>query len=443
MRRAVTMPLPLDPLRIALAAMMLITIGRVHQHFAFLSPLRPALLLSLGGFVYAFLNPGALTRAKITATWPARVVMGIGAMAVLSAIFGISQGGSASALVADFSKVLLLWLLLVLALRDARDLSLIVWSYLLGVAFLCWLCIFVVDTTMYYGSRAARLDSSAMHMFDPNDIGVILTMSIPLAVLQLHASRTLGKAAVCAIVAASGWSIVLGGSRGAFVGLAVVSLTLLVLMKNVSAIKRVGAVAVIAFVVVAAAPPGYWDQMNTIVNPKEDYNWASQDGRRQIWTRGVGYMMDRPLFGVGIDNFRRAEGTISPKARNRLPGEGIVFTAPHNSFVQVGAELGVPGLLLWTSLVLGGIVGMFRLHRRLPREWAQGDAEERYLFLATLYLPVSLIGFAVTASFVSFAYLDPIYILAAFLTATYVSVWEKLGIGPGARRRVRRGRRPC
>ena len=429
------MTLPMDPLRITLAAMMLITIGRVHQHFAFLSPLRPALLLSMGAFVYAFLNPRVLTRASITATWPARVVMGIGAMAVLSCIFGISQGGSANALIADFSKVLLLWLLLVLALRDARDLSLIVWGYLLGVGFLCWLCIFVVDTTMYYGSRAARLDSSAMHMFDPNDIGVIFVMSIPLAVLQLQASRVVGKVAAGAILAASGWAIVLGGSRGGFVGLALVSLTLLVVVKNVSVIKRVGAVAVIAFVVVAAAPPGYWDQMNTIVNPKADYNWASQDGRRQIWSRGMGYMMDYPLFGVGIDNFRRAEGTISPKAKNRLPGSGIVFTAPHNSFVQVAAELGIPGFLLWSSLVLGGIVGMFRLHRRLPREWADGDAEERYLFLATVYLPASMIGFAVTASFVSFAYLDPIYILAAMLTATYVSVWAKLGVGPGVRRR--------
>src|SRR5256886_14550022 len=85
-------------------------------------------------------------------------------------------------------------------------------------------------------------------------------------------------------------------------------------------------------------------------------------------------MLDYPAFGIGINNFERAEGTISDKARRSFAGDPIRWVAPHNSFVQVGAELGLPGLILWSSLIVGGIVGMSRLRRRLPPAWR---SEER------------------------------------------------------------------
>jgi hypothetical protein len=69
---------------------------------------------------------------------------------------------------------------------------------------------------------------------------------------------------------------------------------------------------------------------------------------------------------------------------------------------------------------------MVRLRRRLPRSWANGTREERFLYLATMYLTVALVGFGVTAVFVAFAWLDIIYILAAFMAGLYVCVWRLL-----------------
>ena len=59
--------------------------------------------------------------------------------------------------------------------------------------------------------------------------------------------------------------------------------------------------------------------------------------------------------------------------------------------------VGIPGLVLWCSLVFGGMVSCVRLRRRLPRAWLKGDAEERFLYQATLYLQLAFIGFAVCA----------------------------------------------
>jgi O-antigen ligase len=183
---------------------------------------------------------------------------------------------------------------------------------------------------------------------------------------------------------------------------------------HVSILKRVVFLGAVGGALALSAPPGYWQQMQTILKPSTDYNWSAGDGRREIAKRGMGYMMSYPVFGVGIHNFGRAEGTISEKARRHVPGTGIVWVAPHNSFVQIGAETGIPGLAIWCSLLIGSIVGLTRLRRRLPPSWARGDPEQRFIYFAAVYVPISIIGFTVTCTFLSFAYLDPVYILTAF-----------------------------
>jgi O-antigen ligase len=167
---------------------------------------------------------------------------------------------------------------------------------------------------------------------------------------------------------------------------------------------------------IVAAPEGYWKSMQSIVSdPKADYNWDAVNGRRQVARRGIQYMRAYPVFGVGINNFPMAEGTISDKAKNLIPGHGIRWTAPHNSFVQAGAETGVTGLLLWVSLVIANIVIPLRLARRMPKAWRRGTPDQRFLSFAALYLPIAQIGFAVTAFFVSFAWLEPLYLLSALV----------------------------
>ncbi len=91
--------------------------------------------------------------------------------------------------------------------------------------------------------------------------------------------------------------------------------------------------------------------------------------------------------------------------------------------------MGVPGLLLWLALIFGGIGAMINLRRRLGKQWARGDPEQRFLYYAALYFPISLIGFSVTSAFVSFAYIDPLYLMAAYMTGLYSSVRVKVGQG--------------
>jgi len=189
----------------------------------------------------------------------------------------------------------------------------------------------------------------------------------------------------------------------------------------------VSILAVVAAGLFFSAPEGYWKQMSTILNLKEDYNYSVDYGRKAIAKRGLGYMLGRPLFGVGVANFPRAEGTISPIANTRLSeGLSVEWIAPHNTYVNVGAEMGIPALTIWVSLLLGGTVGLWRLRRRLPPSWAHESAERKFLSDACLFLPISFLGFAVTSIFLSHAYTIVPYVIFAYLGGLHLLVHREL-----------------
>jgi O-antigen ligase len=178
---------------------------------------------------------------------------------------------------------------------------------------------------------------------------------------------------------------------------------------------RVSAVALAALVLVVTASGQYWRQMGTIVSDT-DYNQTAETGRLEIWKRGIGYLLEYPVFGVGANNFPAAEGTLSPLAYRQQYGVGVRWNAPHNSYIQVGAELGFPGLLLFIGLLVAAF-GALSAHVRRARARRDGSAggcnEPRLQTDLSQALTASLIGFVVGAFFLSLAYHEMLYTLVA------------------------------
>lgn len=414
----------LDGYRLFMTLLTIITISRIHQHFPALSIFRPAMVLVGVAGIYAFLNPKQLAAESVLRTWPARVVVAFSVLACISVPFGISLGNSALFIIEDYSKVVMYAVLLILAVRNVRDLYTFVWAYVVSTGILVWMSLFVFGLSKA-GSRTARLGN--MYSYDANDVGLVVLVGLGLTLLTLQTSGKVGRVVSGVILVGIGATIARTGSRGAFVGLLAVGMALLLLLKSVSMARRVGFVLVTALALALWAPEGYWDQMNTIKDPTQDYNWSSKDGRKEVAMRGIEYMLNRPLFGLGINNFSKAECYLSDKALDHVAGTGLRCTAPHNSYVQAGAELGIPGLLLWCALLFGGIRGMLVLRRQFPVGWAAGNSEERFLYLAPLYLAVAMVGFAVSSFFVSFAWADPVYYLAALMASMYSVAKRRLG----------------
>lgn len=410
-----------DPLRVLLFVLTILTISRVHQHYPMLAKFRPALLLITASIGYAYLNPRYLTRGNVLKNWPMRLVAILAILACLSVAFGISLGGSASFILGTYSKTLAYAFLLAISIRHARDLFTFVWAYVIACAILAYFSLFVFGLSTGGASYVARL--SELYTYDSNDLGVVMMIGLPLTLLLLTVERGAKRWFLLLNLLGISAAMARSGSRGGFLGFVAVGAAGLLLANSVSAARRLSILAAALLVLAVGAPPGYWKQIGTIANPTEDYNFSSIEGRRAIMERGVGYIARYPVFGLGIGNFGRAECTLSSKALGRVNGP-LRCSAPHNSYLQAGAEIGVAGFFVWSALVIGGIVAPLRLRKRLPRSWRKGAPTERFIYGATTFFSVAMIGFAVTSFFVSFAWLDPIYVMAAFITGLYVATRE-------------------
>jgi O-antigen ligase len=413
-------PTRYDLLRVVLFVLTLTTLSRLHEAFPLFRQTRPALVLFVVAVLAGALQIHKLGWESALRWWPTRAVLALFLLAAIGSPFGMSLGGSASFVLQNYSKVIVFGLLLMLTIRGASDLRLYIWAFVLACGVLNYLAIFVFDLSSGMDNMVRRL--SNLYTYDANDLGCVLMVGLPLSVLMFQTSRWRGRVVSGLVIVGMGVAVARSGSRGAFLGLIATGLALLLLARGMSLVRRAGILVAVLATLSVAAPAGYWDQMRTLQDPKSDYNWNERDGRRQVAQRGIRYMLDNPVFGLGINNFGRAEGTISGKNDDN-PNRGMRWVAAHNSFVQVGAEMGFPGLLLFSGIVLGGIAGMLRLRRRLQSAGRTATEDERFTYLASTYLPASLVGFAVTAFFVSFAYMDLIYVVAAFMTGTYQSAW--------------------
>jgi len=138
-----------------------------------------------------------------------------------------------------------------------------------------------------------------------------------------------------------------------------------------------------------------------------------------IWKRGMGYVAERPLLGLGPDNFTRrsASGRMVTRAS---------FMATHNTFLQIWTEMGTLGLCIFVGIIIRGSWSLIALRRRLPRHWVNGTSDERFLFLLTGYVPVAFMGFSASAFFVTHGYSVMYYVLVAFLSGLLLLVKRKL-----------------
>jgi O-antigen ligase len=416
-----------DPLRMVLFILTVITISRVHQHYPVLAKFRLAVLLVIAAVGYAYLNPRYLTRANVLRLWPMRLVAALGAWACCSAAFGISLGGSAAFILDTYAKTLAYAFMIAVSIRHVRDLFTFVWAYVVSCGILAFFSLFVFGMDWSEATHSVRLND--LYTYDSNDLGVVMMVGLPLTLLLFTVVRGTKRLFLLLVLIGIAATMAHSGSRGGFLGFVAVGCAALILVDAVSPARRILVFATLAIALAIGAPYGYWKQMATILSPKDDYNFTEIDGRKAVMERGIGYMKQHPAFGLGIHNFARAECTISPKLAALRINRGIKCSAPHNSYLEAGAELGVPGGLVFGSLVIGLILGPLRLRRRLPNSWRRGTESERFIYGATSFFAVAMVGFAVTSSFVSFAWIDPVYVMAGLLTGLYVATRVELEKG--------------
>lgn len=196
---------------------------------------------------------------------------------------------------------------------------------------------------------------------NPNDLAALslVVLGVALGFASSAASWTLvrlgaGISAILLLVV-----ILLTQSRGAFIGLAVGLGPALVL----SVLKR-PRLLVPAFVMGLAIstliPASVWERLagiekvasvSTIAEADPE---GSAEQRFEIQKVALRIVVDNPVFGVGLGAYKLENARYAPELGPR---------DTHNTYLNLAAEVGVPGFLLWCALVWSVLRYAYRSRR--------------------------------------------------------------------------------
>jgi putative inorganic carbon (hco3(-)) transporter len=383
-----------DALLVCVAGYILTSVGRIHQLFSVLGAIHLAAITGLLAVGLWLMDTSRQRQSRTVGGATTRLGGLLLFWMILSVPSALRLGNSFDVVFDNFIKTALMSFVVAASVRTIRDVERLALVYLLGAVTYAA----VVLTRFDLGSGDAwRLGH--LYYYDANDFATYTVTAMPLAIYFLHAGRRI----VVRLFAAAGLVVltlgfVWSGSRGGFIALAAVAIFVVLRFSAIALGWRLFALALVAVVLLTTASNQYWQQMGTIASDA-DYNHTAESGRLQIWRRGIGYMVDNPVLGLGPGNFQTAEGTLSPFAERQQYGVGVRWNAPHNSFVQIGAELGFPGLALFIALIASAFCALRRA----------GDLSPA--------LTASLLGFVVGSFFLSLAYAEMLYTLLAFAVA--------------------------
>lgn len=235
------------------------------------------------------------------------------------------------------------------------------------------------------------------------ELGIQMCVFLPLAIAFILAYRAYWGRIIQGIawfmpISASA-TIVGSSSRGAVLG-GIAALTPLVLRSKYKWRAMIAA-AVLVVVGYVVMPPEF---MARFESAGED---ATSVSRLTRWKGGIDMMFDHPLLGVGYFNWPVYYG---PKYEPGVRGALL----SHNIFVQVGAELGVTGLLLFIIMIFS-CLKMTRAIRRA----GQADPDlTRYMHFAN-GLDGALLGYLVSGFFVTVFFYPYFWVNLAFTVALY------------------------
>ncbi len=86
--------------------------------------------------------------------------------------------------------------------------------------------------------------------------------------------------------------------------------------------------------------------------------------RRLIWLKTTALVKDHPWQGVGTGNWKIQFPGYGLEGSYRMQDQNVVFTRVHNDFLEILAELGVIGLLLYLSIFTLASLAIWQ-HRRV------------------------------------------------------------------------------
>ncbi|KJS03124.1 MAG: hypothetical protein VR65_02465 [Desulfobulbaceae bacterium BRH_c16a] len=308
---------------------------RPQDYLSFLILIRPTLTLGLLTLFVYFLNTNSTHKIFKSSQFKLYMLL------IIIMIIGVPFSYYKSASLKDvfnYASVSIMFFLLFYQLANTIEkLRSLLFAYCCGAA------IYAIYILKFGSFLEERISFGSM--FDPNDIAFFIINFLTFNLIFINKENTGLKRIIGITNVILGLTVILKtGSRGGFVAcIAVFAYLAFVKTRtvNMSFFKK-AIIITIAFISLLPLTMNT-ERYKTILDVQSDYNVTDETGRIAIWKIGMRMMISNPFTGVGMNRFN--EGVGRDREQRGLPS--AKWQAPHNSMVQIGAETGVLGLLLF------------------------------------------------------------------------------------------------
>jgi O-antigen ligase len=335
--------------------------------------------------------------------------------ALVTALFAIAPETAWPALL-DRLKALVIFFVVVNTLRTPQQLRFYI--LLILVAYVMWPARGTLKNYVTGNTMLGRAIWNKMYK-NSNDLAAItlLMLGLALAIATVKTQNARVRQAATALVPVTLLIILLTQSRAAFLGL-LIGFGPPLLSRVKKRPSGMVPVLVVLAVIAVLVPAVSWHRLAGIANLTETVGEAHKEGRLpgredkldklasdsarerfEILKTGLHIAVTHPVLGVGIGCYREANARYAPQLGER---------DAHNTYINVAAEMGFPGLLLWLGLV-GSVLIQVRRRR------ARFEADDRTI--QVLWIERAVIAFLVAGFFATYAALTVFYLFLGVLWA--------------------------
>jgi O-antigen ligase len=261
--------------------------------------------------------------------------------------------------------LLMIWMLWELATTPQRQRALLM-AYVFG-AYVAAYKTFGV----YYSELGTTNVRFSAPNFDPNDLGMLLALAIPMAwylgsTLEQPLLRWASRLYIPVGLVAIGLTASRGALLASIVGLCIIPFTLRRISKGLI-IASIPLALLSVYLMVSFVPQSSWQRFSTTGTEVTE---GSLNERRDIWMAGLQTVQRHPLQGTGPGGF---DNSVAP-----ILGSDH---AAHNAFLSVLVEEGLIGLFLFLAML--GIV--------FVRMWTLPHLEQRFQLILIMALVVAML----------------------------------------------------
>lgn len=304
--------------------------------------------------------------------------------------FSLWIGQSFKFVSVDFPKILVIVYIMMKSASSLKGLRALAKAFSISGIVLSLLIFFS-------GSTAEAWRTYFGYTLDANDTALMLVITLPFSAFCYQTSSRYFRLFWLFCLIAVCIAITTTGSRGGFLGFLVVTIMLLINYGGKNIFRNFIMFTLIFGALSVYAPEEF---MGRVISIKDYQSDVTSLNRMDVWRKGIGFMFDNPVFGVGVTCFPLAEGMTHEDVGGKW------FNA-HNSLLQIGAEIGLGGLVCIILIYYF----IFKRLKNISQKPLLDDETGTIISGLADACRISLIGFLISSFFLSQAYFPAFYYL--------------------------------